>query len=84
MDKDALRRKGRPPAFTPPDNVDVKLWRYMDLTRFVSMLEEKGVLFTRADLFDDKFEGTMSKPLHDFLEERSLDPGQHAQRLEFR
>ena len=81
MDKDALRRKGRHPAFTPPDNVDVKLWRYMDLTQFVSMLEEKGVLFTRADLFDDKFEGTMSKPLHDFLEERSLDPQQHADQL---
>jgi hypothetical protein len=81
MDKGALLRKGKHPAFSPPDNIDVKLWRYMDLTQFMSMLEEQGVLFTRADLFDDKFEGTMSKPLHDFLKERSWDPQQHADLL---
>ncbi len=76
-----MLQKGRHPAFTLPDDVDVKLWRYMDLTQFVSMLEEKGLLFTRADLFDDKFEGTMSRPLHDFLEQQSLDPRQHADHL---
>jgi hypothetical protein len=58
MDRDALLRKARHPAFVPPDDLDVKIWRYMDLTQFVSMLEEKGVLFVRADLFDDKFEET--------------------------
>jgi hypothetical protein len=57
--------------FTAPDNVDVKLWRYMDLTQFMSMLEEKGLLFIRADRFDDKFEGTMSRPLHDSLNAKS-------------
>jgi hypothetical protein len=71
MDKDALLRKGAHPAFTPPDNIDVKIWRYMDLTQFVSMLEKKGLLFTRADLLDDKFEGTMSRPLRDFLDAKS-------------
>lgn len=43
----------------------------MDLTQLVSMLEEKGLLFTRADLFDDKFEGTMSRPLHESLDANS-------------
>ncbi len=52
----------------------------MDFTQFVSMLEEKGLLFTRADLLVDKFEGTMSQPLYDYLERHS-DPQQHADLL---
>ena len=69
--------KGSYPAFQPPSNRQIRIWRYMDFTQFVSMLEEKGLLFTRADLLEDKFEGTMSQPLHDYLEERSGDPQQH-------
>jgi hypothetical protein len=63
--------KGNHPAFQPPTNPQIKIWRYMDFTQFVSMLDEKRLLFTRADLLEDKFEGTMSRPLHDFL----LDQG---------
>jgi hypothetical protein len=70
MDESALLRKGSHPAFTPPMELHVKVWRYMDLTQLVSMLEEGGLLFTRADLLDDKFEGTMSRPLWDFLARR--------------
>ena len=78
MDESELFRKGSHPAFSPPTELNIKIWRYMDLTQFVSMLEERGLLFTRADLLDDKFEGTMSRPLWDFLERRSADPEQHA------
>ena len=49
----------------------------MDFTQLVSTLEESGLLFTRADLLVDRFEGTMSKPLFDYLERHS-DPEQHA------
>jgi hypothetical protein len=48
----------------------------MDFTQFVSILEENALLFTRADLFEDKFEGTASQPLYDYLE-RMGDPEQH-------
>jgi hypothetical protein len=68
------------PAFQPPTNTQIKIWRYMDFTQFVSMLDEKGLLFTRADLLEDKFEGTMSRPLHDFLLDQG-DPQQHADLL---
>lgn len=81
MDESALFRKGSHPAFSPPTELNIKIWRYMDLTQLVSMLEEKGLLFTRADLLDDKFEGTMSRPLWDFLERRGADPEQHAGQL---
>lgn len=37
------------------------IWRYMDLWKFESMLENNGCLyFTRADKFDDKLEGKYS------------------------
>jgi len=62
MDGNSLLLKGRHPAFAPPTDPQTKTWRYMNFTQFVSMLEEKGLLFTRADLLIDKFEGTMSQP----------------------
>ncbi|TAL63078.1 MAG: hypothetical protein EPN88_12705 [Bacteroidetes bacterium] len=35
------------------------LWRYMDLPKFVSMLETKGIWLARADTVKDKHEGKM-------------------------
>lgn len=46
------------PAFIPPEPVDIKIWRYMDFTKFVSMLEEVGLFFTRLDRLGDPFEGS--------------------------
>jgi len=75
MIMDSQASKGRHPAFEPPGNPNIKIWRYMDFTQFVSMLEAGGLLFRRADLLEDKFEGTMSRPLWDFLARHSLgDP----------
>ncbi len=48
------------PLFRPPVNETVKLWRYMDFTKFVSMLDHSGLYFTRTDLFNDLFEGSFS------------------------
>jgi hypothetical protein len=80
MNDRSPRPKGYHPAFEQPSNPAIKIWRYMDFTQFVSMLDEKALLFTRADLLDDKFEGTMSQPLYDFFR-RSGDPEQHVQLL---
>jgi hypothetical protein len=77
MNANSPLQKGRHPAFEPPTDPQIRIWRYMDFTQFVSMLEAKGLLFTRADLLVDKFEGTMSRPLYDFLEQHS-DVEQHA------
>lgn len=32
-------------------------WRYMDFAKFVAMLQQRGLYFSRADQFDDPFEG---------------------------
>lgn len=47
------------PVFRAPGNHDIKIWRYMDFTKLVSLLEEEGLFFSRADFFDDPFEGSI-------------------------
>ena len=44
------------PSFTPPPD-DAVLWRYMDLTKFVSLLVRSELFFVRADKLKDPFEG---------------------------
>lgn len=48
------------PTFTSIED-DEKIWRYMDFTKFISLLENENLFFSRADLFEDKFEGTYPK-----------------------
>ncbi|RZK27196.1 MAG: DUF2971 domain-containing protein [Flavobacterium sp.] len=44
--------------FILPKNPKAKLWRFMDLYKFIAMLETSSLYFTRADNFKDPFEGT--------------------------
>lgn len=39
------------------------LWRYMSLEKFVNMLETKSLFFSRADKFEDPFEGFIPSAL---------------------
>ena len=48
------------PNFEPPED-DAILWRYMDFTKFVSLLETQSLFFARADKLGDPFEGAYSK-----------------------
>lgn len=36
-----------------------KLWRYMDLAKFLSLLDESSLYFTRIDHFNDSYEGAL-------------------------
>ena len=38
---------------------NAKLWRYMDLAKFLSLLEYNSLFFTRIDHFQDPFEGAL-------------------------
>lgn len=42
-------------SYEVPDD-DAVLWRYMDLAKFVSLLKDKALYMTRADMFEDPFE----------------------------
>lgn len=46
-------------CITPGD--DETLWRYMDLTRFMALVESASLFFCRADLFQDAFEGSLTQ-----------------------
>lgn len=48
------------PIFIPPVNPDIKLWRYIDFTKLVSLLSREQLFFSRADKFADPFEGSAS------------------------
>jgi hypothetical protein len=46
------------PVFIQPTDETERVWRYVDFTKFVSLLESKSLYFTRADKFEDPFEGS--------------------------
>ncbi len=50
------------PYCNEPANEHAIIWRYMDFTKFVSLLDRKALYFTRSDRFSDKFEGAIPKP----------------------
>jgi len=49
------------PSFINQPDGDAALWRYMDIARFVSLLEDKAIYFARADQMSDKWEGSFSQ-----------------------
>jgi len=62
--------------FFPPKDHNAKIWRYLDFTKYVSLLEKQALFFTRADKFDDLFEGVSPKTEVEYFLERSKDrPG---------
>lgn len=55
---------------------DAILWRYLDLEKFKSILENKALFFCRADKFIDPFEGSIPKVEADYRikeEKRNAD-----------
>lgn len=47
--------------FIQPENEEIKVWRYMDFTKFVSLINSKKLFFSRADKLGDPFEGSLPK-----------------------
>jgi hypothetical protein len=47
--------------FMPPENLDVRVWRYMDFTKFVSMLERRGLFLPVVSKLNDPFEGSYAR-----------------------
>jgi hypothetical protein len=47
------------PEFPPPSNPDATIWRYMDLAKFLSLLDRSALFFVRLDKLAevDPFEG---------------------------
>jgi hypothetical protein len=48
------------PVFRAPDDLNIKIWRYMDLSKYVSLLDSSALYFSRADMLGDPYEGATS------------------------
>lgn len=46
------------PSFPQPINTNVKLWRYMNLSKFISLLDTKALYLSRLDRLSDLYEGS--------------------------
>ncbi len=44
--------------FEVPEDTGVRIWRYMNFTKFVSMLDSSSLWFSRVDQLDDPFEAS--------------------------
>lgn len=47
--------------FTWPTDPSATLWRYLDLPKYLSMLESNALFFCRLDMLNDPFEGSRTK-----------------------
>lgn len=70
------------PLFPKPDDKDTKIWRYMDIAKFLSLIDNKALFFSRADFLGDPFEGSIPSAkgqinLNDYARQQAgevLDP----------
>lgn len=77
LDGMRLRHKKKNILFSIPEEKDIKIWRYLDFTKFVSMLETSSLFFTLAEDLNDPFEGSFSetnKALRSSLYEKKFFP----------
>ena len=49
------------PYFETPEDKDAKIWRYMSLEKFISLLSKEALYFCNSKSFEDKHEGAYSK-----------------------
>jgi AP2 domain len=56
---DSALKAGVDPFFELPPS-RAALWRYMDFTKFLAMLEDKALFFSSSSNFEDPFEGAYS------------------------
>lgn len=44
-----------------PENLESRIWRYIDIPKLVALLDKRSLYFSRADLLGDPFEGSHPK-----------------------
>jgi len=51
------------PAFQHPADKNISIWRYMNLSNFVWMLQNESLYFRRCDLLGGPYEGHYTQPV---------------------
>ena len=49
------------PIYPNVSDRNASIWRYMDIIKFISLLDQKSLFFTRLDKLGDPFEGSITK-----------------------
>lgn len=52
------------PCFIQPENLETKVWRFMDLSKFIDLLSRKHLFLSRLDLLGDSYEGSITKAFY--------------------
>lgn len=47
------------PIYPKPKDKDTKIWRYIDILKFLSLIDNRALFFSRADYLGDPFEGSI-------------------------
>ena len=53
---------------TEPDWWDPVIWRYINFTKFVALIANQELFFTRASMFDDPWEGLFPTPHRKYIQ----------------
>ncbi|VVN76631.1 hypothetical protein PS833_00778 [Pseudomonas fluorescens] len=77
-----MREPEKHPLFQLPQNRQVKIWRFMDFTKFVALLESRNLFFSRADLLGDPFEGSISVKAHELRKAEARRIGREFQGID--
>jgi hypothetical protein len=49
------------PIYPKPEDKNTKIWRYLDILKFLSLIDRRALFFSRADYLGDPFEGSIPK-----------------------
>lgn len=60
-------------SFTQPEDPDIRIWRYMDLPRFVSLLATRSLYLCRIGVLPDAYEGKLPARISKLLAEQELE-----------
>ena len=53
------------PNIILPDDDNIIVWKYLDLSKFLEMLLSNRLFMSRSDKFEDQYEGTFSEPTYE-------------------
>lgn len=79
---EASPKTDQPNIVAVPEDTTIPLWRYTSLSKFLNLVRlgkdhsdggKGNLVFCRADLLDDEYEGTISDPTIDELKDMSIE-----------
>lgn len=68
-ESEKLTKRLAHPCFPQPTEIEVPVWRYMNLAKLVSFLKSEAIYLSRLDQFTDPYEGTTTQRTADGIAE---------------